>query len=180
MPCGKLEYITKSDINLNTFFGFVELDIEVPTHLYNYFSEFPPIVKNIEYSNEMCVDYTAELLNHKFTKSKKLIATLKGETLLIKSPRLKWLVDHGCVITKIYGVIEAVLRKLFARFINWVSDERRKGDIDQKYMNFAECCKTIDNASFGRTVMNKNKHKNVKYGNEFKYNQSKIKWTFYD
>jgi len=59
MPCGKLQYIAKSEVDLNTFFGFVEVDIHVPEHLYNYFGEFPPIVKNIQYSNEICGEYTA-------------------------------------------------------------------------------------------------------------------------
>jgi len=61
MPCGKLKYVTKDSIDLYTFYGFAEVDIEVPHHLYNYFSEFPPIVKNIEYSNEICGN-TAEFL----------------------------------------------------------------------------------------------------------------------
>jgi len=64
--------------------------------------------------------------------------------------------------------------------MDWVSDERRKGDIDNKYAIIAECYKTIGNSSFGRTVMNKNKHKNVKYGNEAKYNKCKNKWNFHD
>jgi len=118
MPCGTLQYVTKNDIDLTTFFGLAEVDINVPPYLYKYFSEFSPIVKNIEYSNEICGEYTAELLNHKFTKSRKLIATLKGEKLVIMSTRFKWLVDHGCIITKIYGVIEALPRKIFAVFMN--------------------------------------------------------------
>jgi len=64
--------------------------------------------------------------------------------------------------------------------MNWVSDEHRKGDIDQKYMIIAECCKTVGNSSFGRTVRNKNKHKNLKYGNMYKFNECKNKWIFYD
>jgi len=118
MPCGKLKYVTKNDIDLNKFFGFAEVDINVPPRLYNYFSEFPPIVKNIEYSNKICGEYTAKLLNYKYTKSRKLIASLKGEKLVITSTRLKWLVDHGCIITKIYDVIEAIPRKIFAGYMN--------------------------------------------------------------
>jgi len=124
MPCGKLKYVTKDNKNVNTFFGFTEVDIIVPNHSYNHFSEFPPIVKNIEYSNKICGEYTAELLNNKFTKSRKLIASLKGEKLVIMSTRLKWLVDHGCIITKICGAIEAIPRKIFSGFMHWVSDER--------------------------------------------------------
>jgi len=162
MPCGDLKYRATDKINIDNFFGFLEVDIEVPKHLYNYFSEFPPIVKNLQYSSEICGDYTNNLLQKKHTKSRKLIATLKGEKLLIKSTRLQWLINHGCVITKLHGVIEAVPRKIFKGFMEWVSDERRKGDIDNKYAIIAECRKTIGNSSFGRTVMDKNKHKNVK------------------
>jgi len=64
--------------------------------------------------------------------------------------------------------------------MNWISNERRKEDIGQKYMIIAECCKTIGNSSFGRTVMDKCKHKRVKYGNDNKFNQYKNKWTFLD
>jgi len=159
MPCGKRKYVTKDNIDLNTFFGFAEVDIIVPPHLYKYFSEFPPIVKNMEYSNEICGECTADLLNNKFTKSRKLIASLKGEKLVIMSTRLKWLVDLLCIITIICGVIEAIPHKKFSGFMNWVSDERRKGDIDEQFMIIAECCETIGNSSFGRTVMDKSKHK---------------------
>jgi len=89
MPCGKLQYVPKSEVDWNKIFGFIEVDIIVPEELYNYFSEFHPIVKNIEYSNNICGEYTTSLLNNKFSNSKKLIATLKGEKLLIKSTRLK-------------------------------------------------------------------------------------------
>jgi len=180
MPCGKLQYVPKSEVDLNKIFGFIEVDIIVPEELYNYFSEFPPIVKNIEYSNNICGEYTTSLLNNKFSKSKKLIATLKGEKLLIKSTRLKWLVEHGCIITKIHGVIEAFRRKIFANFMNWASDERTKGDIDQKYSIISECCKTIGNSSFGRTIMDKNKHKEIKYGDENKFNKCENKFNFYN
>jgi len=178
MPCGKLQYIPKTEIDLNTSFGFVEVNIHVPEHLYNFFGEFPPIVKNMEYSNNICGDYTTKLLNNKCTKSRKLIATWKGNNLVIKSTRLKWLVNRGCILTKIYGVIEAIPRKIFEGFMNWVSDERRKGDIDKKYAIISECCKTIGNSSFGRTVMDKTKHKNVKLGDETKFNKCKINGHF--
>jgi len=148
--------------------------------LYNYFSEFPPIVKNLEYSSEICGDYTNNLLQNKHTKTRKLVATFKGEKVLIKSTRLKWLIIHGWVITKLHGVIEAVPSRIFKGFMEWVSDERIKGDIDNKYAIITEFCKTIGNSNFGRTVMDKNKHKNVKYGNEAKYMKFKNKWNFHD
>jgi len=64
--------------------------------------------------------------------------------------------------------------------MNWVSDERRKGDIDQKYAIIAECYRTIENSSFGRTIIDKNKHKDIKYGDETEFNKCKNKFTFYN
>ena len=64
--------------------------------------------------------------------------------------------------------------------MNWVSDERRKGDIDTRYTIIAEACKNIGNSAFGRTVMNKNCHRNVKYCNEHDFNIAKNRWTFCD
>jgi len=43
MPCGELKYIVADKINIDNFLGFLEVHIEVPKNLYNYFSEFPPI-----------------------------------------------------------------------------------------------------------------------------------------
>ena len=65
---------------LKTFFGFLEVDIEVPKHLYNYFSELPPILKNVEYDKNICFEYTINLikkLDRKPHKTKKLIAAMK-------------------------------------------------------------------------------------------------------
>jgi len=44
MLCGKLQLIETNDIKYvhdENFFGFLEADIEVPKHLYNYFGELP-------------------------------------------------------------------------------------------------------------------------------------------
>ena len=93
---------------------------------------------------------------------------------------LSWLLQHGCVVTKVYGVIPAIPRRCFEGFMEWVSDERRKGDIDTKYAIIAEGCKTVGNSGFGRTVMDKNKHKNIRYCNERDFNICKNRWTFCD
>jgi len=47
-------------------------------------------------------------------------------------------------------------------------------------LNAGTSCPITPLLSFGRTVMDKNKHKNIKYGNEAKYNECKNKWNFHD
>lgn len=186
MPCGELKWVETNDLKYVTdkdFFGFLEVDISVPEDKYEYFSEMAPIFKNMEYDESNCGEYTQNMvmkLKNKFTSSKKLIGSLSGTKILIKSDRLKWYIDHGCIVTKLYGIIPAVPRRLFKGFMEWVSDERRKGDADIKYAVISECAKIVGNSANGRTIMDKNKHMNIKICDENKFNRLKNKPTFYD
>src|SRR5206468_10865540 len=114
---------------------------------YNYFGEMPPIFKNIEYSEEEGGEYMKKIINdirdEKFTTNRKLIASLKATRILMKSTRLKWLIEKGAVVTKLYGVIPAKRGKPFKQFADWVSDERRNGDRDTRYAIIAEAAKTV-------------------------------------
>src|SRR5271165_5108450 len=167
---------------LGTFFGLVEVDIEIPEDKYEYFGEMPPIFKNIEYSEKEGGEYMKQVIMSirgkseavKFTKSRKLIATLRAARILIKSTRL------GAVITKIYGVIPVEGGKPFKEFADWVSDERRKGDRDTKYEIIAEAAKTVGNSAYGRTSMNKNKFYKVRFCDEKQFYRAKNSYFFTD
>jgi hypothetical protein len=172
MPCGKLYWKENDDwikyqeeVMTNKFFGFLEVDIEVPEDKWEYFSEMCPLFINKEYTEEVCGQYTNDLLTKlgkKPTKSRKLIATLKAQNVLLKSTRLKWLIEHGCVVTKLHGIIEAKRGRVFKDFMDWVTDERRKGDIDLKYAIIADAAKIVGNSAFGRTGMDKINIKKLK------------------
>src|SRR5271165_6066986 len=148
----------------------------------------PPIFKNIEYSEEEGGEYMKKVIMSirgkseavKFAKSRKLIATLRATRILIKSTRLKWLVKKGAVITKIYGVIPAERGKPFKEFADWVSDERRKGDLDTRYAIRGEGCKTVGNSAYGGTMMNKNKFHKVRFCDEKQFNRAKNNYFFTD
>jgi hypothetical protein len=64
--------------------------------------------------------------------------------------------------------------------MDWVTDERRKGDIDLKYAIIADAAKTVGNSAFGRTGMDKNKHKKVKFCDEIQFNRAKNNYFYYD
>jgi len=40
MPCDKLQDVPKTEVDSNTIFGLIEVDIIVPEYLYKYFGEF--------------------------------------------------------------------------------------------------------------------------------------------
>ena len=190
MPCGKLFWKETDDqtkyvkeVLEDKFFGFLEVDIEVPEDKYNYFSEMCPLFVNKEYDEEVCGQYTKDLLqklNRKPTKSRKLVATLKTEKILLKSTRLKWLIERGCVITKLHGVIEAKRGRIFKKWLEWVADERRKGDKDTRYAIISDTVKTVANSAFGQTAMDKSKHKRIKFCDEIQFNRAKNNHFYYD
>ena len=187
MPCGELKWVETNEIhkyvNNKDFYGFLEVDIMVPKDKYEYFGEVCPIFKNVKFDEQVCGEYTKNMvlkLKNNFTESRKLIASLQANKILLLSESLSWLIDHGCVVTKLYGVIPAIPRNIFKGFADWVSDERRKGDRDIQYAIIAEAAKTVGNSAFGRTIMDKNKHTVVKFSNETKFNKLKNKSTYYD
>ena len=80
---------------LDSFFGIVELDIEIPQDKYEYFGEMPPIFKNLEYSEEEGGEYMKKVIlgkKEKCVKTRKLIASLKATMLLISYTKLKLLI----------------------------------------------------------------------------------------
>ena len=143
----------------------------------------PPIFKNIEYSEKEGGEYMEKVIlgkKDKCVKTKKLIASLKGTRLLMTSTQLKWLLEKGAIVTKLYGVIPAERGKPFNCFTKWVSDEKRKGDKNTCYTIIAEAAKTVGNSAYGRTGMNKNKFKNLKFCSEKQFNRAKNNYFFYD
>jgi hypothetical protein len=156
--CGKLKYVEsddwdsiEDDVINDKFFGIVEVDIKVPTKLYNKFLEFSPIFIN----TEVPVNIEDDMENVR--SERKLIGSLSAKRICLITPLLKWYLSHGLRVTKMYGHIKANPVKIFKEFGEWVADERRTGKIDEAYSTKAECAKLIGNSAYGATIMNKEK-----------------------
>ena len=67
--------------------------------------------------------------------TRKLIPSFKSEEVLIKSDRLKWLLEKGLVITKIDSYIRAKRGRPNQKFL-WIKS--RKGDVDPDHAIIAE------------------------------------------
>ena len=183
MLCGTLKYEEGDNFDIEKDFGMVEVDIETPIDLYNEMDEFPLIFKNAEYDpNEIMGNYMKSVYEDSKIpkKTKKLISSFKGEKVLIKSDRLKWLISKGLKVTKIYGYIKAQRGKVFKEFTEQVSNFRRLGDKDPKFGIIAEMWKLVGNSAFGRTGMNKNKFYNTIFGDENKYDKEVSSFLFRD
>ena len=97
--------------------GFVECDTEVPDHLKEYFSEMTPIFKNLD----VCLDDVGYFMqeyakqhNIKDVPRRLLIGSYFGKKIRLTTPLLKWYLEHGLVITRIYTVVEYIPNTAFS------------------------------------------------------------------
>jgi hypothetical protein len=114
-------------------FGVVECDIRVPESLKEKFAEMCPIFKNIEISRDDIGEYMKTYAEENDIMSRprrSLIGSLKGDKILLATPLLKWYLEHGLQVTKIYQVVEYSPKPCFKPFGEAVSNARRAGDAD--------------------------------------------------
>ena len=112
-------------------FGAVECDIHVPEHLKDKFSEMTPIFKNTLIREEDIGEHMQNFLkerNEKFKPTRYLIGSMFGEKILLITPLLKWYLQQGLIVTKIYQLIQFNPKKCFKKFADQVSEDRRAGD----------------------------------------------------
>jgi hypothetical protein len=129
-----------------TLFGVIECDIRVPDSLKEKFSEMCPIFKNIEISRDDIGDYMkgfAEEHNIMPRPRRSLIGSLKGDKILLATPLLKWYLEHGLEITKIYQIVEYSPKPCFKPFGDSVSNARRAGDVDPSKAIIADTMKLV-------------------------------------
>ena len=104
-----------SEVRNERLFGCVEVDIRVPDHLKEKFSEMCPIFMKA-YAKEH---------NIMAQPRGSLIGSMKGEKILLVTPLLKWYLEHGLEVTKVHQVIEFTPEPCFKSFGDAVSDARR-------------------------------------------------------
>ena len=86
-----------------------------------------------------------------------------GEKILSATPFLKWYLEHGLELTRVYQVIEYNSKPRFKPFGDAVSNDRRAGDTDSSKAIIADTMKLVGNSSYGKTITNKERHWQVKF-----------------
>jgi len=92
-----------------------------------------------------------------------LVGSLHGKRILLLSSLARWYLQHGLVITEIYQMVEYHPRALFNEFGESVSAARREGDVDPSKKVLADTSKLIGNSCYGKTITNKDRHRDVVY-----------------
>jgi hypothetical protein len=135
-------------------FGALEVDLEVPDYLKGKFAEMPPVFKNTHVSRDDIGDHMKTYAEERIIMNQKrncLIGSMHGGNIMVISPLLKWYVQHGLKVTKIYQVVEYTPATCFQKFGDIISDARRAGDIDPNKKIVTETKKLKGNSSYGKT-----------------------------
>ena len=170
-PLDKKKYLTEQEIILavknEVFFGAVECSLHVPDHLIEYFSELSPIFCTTDIPFDSIGEHMMSIgKNLKVSQKPRrlLVGGMRAEKILIATPLLKWYLEHGLVISKIFQTIEFDSNsKAFQNFTKRVTDCRREADVDKTQAIKGESQKLIGNSSYGSTIMDQLKHQKVYY-----------------
>ena len=149
------------------WFGFAEVDIEVPEELWSEFEEFPPLFINRGVPDSAVPqhmhDYLQQSGRKRFPEQKKLLGVMSAKKILLYAPLLAWYLNRGLKLTAVYRTIEYEPREIFSWFVNEVANNRRKGDADKDKALLAEVFKLLGNSAYGKFIEAVERHTNTIY-----------------
>ena len=138
------------------WFGFAEVDIEVPEELWSEFEEFPPLFVNRSIPDSAVPQHMHDYLRKSGRKRSpeqlKLLGVLSAKKILLYAPLLGWYLNRGLKLTAVYCTIDYDQREIFSWFVNEVADNRRKGDADKDKALLAEVFKLLGNSAYGKFI----------------------------
>ena len=155
-------------------FGYVQCDIELPEHLGDYFSNFPPIFKSTVVSRKDIGD----LMNKYALKEgimpqpgRMLISCFFLTNGTIITPLFLFYLQLGLVCKKIRRFVQYTPRKCFDNFVQSAGDARRQEDENPSSSVVAEIMKLLANCSYGYQIMDRSRHTVTKYPTDEKNQQ---------
>ena len=178
MPCGP-GYVKSYDnpeayarvfpqfLWMEEWFGFAEVDIEVPEELWPEFEEFPPLFINRGVPDSAVPqhmhDYLQQSGRKRFPEQPKLLGVMSAKKILLYAPLLAWYLNRGLKLTAAYRTIDYEPREIFSWFVKEVANNRRKGDADKDKALLAEVFKLLGNSAYGKFIEAVERHTNTIY-----------------
>ena len=149
------------------WFGFAEVDIEVPEELWPEFEEFPPLFINRGVPDSAVPqhmhDYLQQSGRKRFPEQKKLLGVMSAKKILLYAPLLAWYLNQGLKLTAVYRTIDYEPREIFSWFVNEVANNRRKGDAEKDKALLSEVFKLLGNSAYGKFIEAVERHTNTIY-----------------
>ena len=195
MPCGKervVHYTGEYQIDgapvlthrlkERSWFGYAEIDIEIPNHLHQKFEEMCPFFHNKTVPVKAVPEHMLKYLRdtgRKRGEDKKLMGTLSAQRMLVYAPLLLWYVNHGAVIKRVYRTIDYTPAKIFPWFVEQVTEARRTGDVEKSKALLAEVFKLLGNSGYGKLIEALERQTNVIYTKDEKVVDRALRSAYY-
>ena len=194
MPCGKekvqhfedpraaaanLVYALKN----KAWFGFAEVDIEIPQGLWMKFEEMPPFFFTAQIPRKAVPQHMKDYMartGRKRGEGKKLVGALSAQKLLLYEPLLQWYVSHGAQITAVYRTINYQATKALKWFVDEVTAARRTGDADKSKALLADIFKLLGNSSYGKMIECLERQTRVMYTKDEKVVDRALRSAFFE
>ena len=150
-----------------SWFGYAEVDIEIPEHLHQKFEEMCPFFHKKAVPAKAVPEHMKKYLKATGRKAvesnKKLLGTLSAEKILLYEPLLQWYINHGAEIKRVYRTIDYKPKKIFEWFVKEVTEARRTGDVDKSKALLADIFKLLGNSGYGKLIEALERQTNVIY-----------------
>ena len=172
MPGGKGEVVVYDNpqegverVRNPDWFGFAEVDIQIPKILWGKFEEMPPFFYNKQISEKAVPSHMKayrERTGRTQSKSQKLVGALSAEKMLVYAPLLRWYLDHGAELLAVYRTID-YKKASMQWFVDEVTEARRAGDADKSKTLLADVFKLLGNSCYGKMIENVASHNSTRY-----------------
>ena len=107
-----------------SLFGAIVCDIRVPSELRAHFAEMQPIYQNTMVTrDDIGPSMQQYAIDHDImsTPRRMLVASYRGDKILLITPLLKWYLEHGLVVDHVYEIVEYERNACFQHFGESVS-----------------------------------------------------------
>ena len=126
------------------------------------------------------LDYLSNTGRTRTHKQKKLIGARTANKILLYEPLLKWYIQEGLIVTKCYRTINYIPKKIFAWFVDEVTEARRTGDTDKSKAILAEVFKLLGNSAYGKLIEAVERHTNTAYTKDEKVVDRALRSTWFE
>ena len=166
-----------NEIQSGKIFGMAEVDIITPESLKSIFAEYQPIQKHAFLSRDCIGQHMKDFAEKNGLLKrpmKTLLSSYHAKKILLATPLLQWLINHGLICTKVYQIIQYKPTKCFKRFGDEVTEARRLGDKDSSKKMISDSSKLMGNSAYGRTLLDIESHLNVTFHHSDKGDVSQL------
>ena len=152
-PGSDMESILQA-IQDDKLFGMALVDLHTPEVLKHKFRDLPPIFKRTEVGRADIGEHMKKYCEESGllpSPRPMLISSYFAVNTLIATPLLKWYIDMGLVVTRVYMVMQYRRRRCFLRVTENAAEKRRIADLDSSQKLAGESTKLLANSIYGKT-----------------------------